>query len=154
MHQPFYLLTFLMLFFACREGDRELTTKSKVDAKPFTNTYANTQNDSGRIMPDTFAFTHYRPPVIIPVPSAGNSTFNILSDKGERLSLLLKPPVSGSLPILKDELGNMVTSREGKPFILGDGGLSNFTNFRKALVHFIPIRFKVLKDNFSLKRCR
>ena len=37
--------------------------------------------------------------------------------------------VTKMLPVLQNEKGETILDAEGKPFIMGDGGISNFTNF-------------------------
>lgn len=53
----------------------------------------------------------------------------MVNNKGESVNLMLEPPFRRSLPLLHDENGHALLDHNGKPFILGDGGLSNFTNF-------------------------
>jgi PAS domain S-box-containing protein len=81
--------------------------------------------------------TYLRPPVIIPagepevihVPVKSNSNHNFLDKNGHVITITLTPPQKISFAALKKDNGEVIKDRTGKPFILGEGGLSNFTNY-------------------------
>jgi len=68
-------------------------------------------------------------PRTIAVPIRSGGSYSITSAKGEVFKLNLEPPVNKILPVLQDAKGEAIKDSLGNPFIMGSGGISNFTNF-------------------------
>lgn len=76
------------------------------------------------LQPKTIALDQVPPPlkIFLPTTKGGSYTHSMT---GEKIKLV--PPVKKMLPTLKNEAGQTVLDKAGNPFILGEGGISNFT---------------------------
>ncbi len=81
------------------------------------------------LKPKTIALTGMPKPLVVTVPTRSGGAYNQTSPDGKAIKINLEPPVIKPLEVLKNEKGKPILDREGKPFIMGDGGKSNFTNF-------------------------
>ncbi len=63
------------------------------------------------------------------MPASSGGSYSITNDKGEVFKTKLEPPVSKLLPVLLDAKGEVIKDSAGNTFIMGSGGVSNFTNF-------------------------
>ena len=68
-------------------------------------------------------------PRTINIPARSGSSYSITDANGEVRKINLEPPVTKLLPVLQDEKGKPIKDKAGNSFILGDGGVSSFTNF-------------------------
>jgi ligand-binding sensor domain-containing protein/class 3 adenylate cyclase len=56
-------------------------------------------------------------------------SYRILNNKGLTQRIKLEPPVVKQLPLLYDTKGKIIKDSLGNPYIMGNGGISDFTNF-------------------------
>jgi len=81
------------------------------------------------LRPKTIAFDSMPKPLTIVVPNKTGSFYSIANAKGEVHKINLEPPVNKLLPVLQDAKGEPIKDSLGNTFIMGSGGLSNFTSF-------------------------
>jgi signal transduction histidine kinase/streptogramin lyase len=67
------------------------------------------------------------PPMLITIPRNPSEEYQIIGKNGEVKEI--SSPIRTPRPLLLDPEGNPVRSKQGGNYFLGEGGLSNFTNF-------------------------
>jgi ligand-binding sensor domain-containing protein/signal transduction histidine kinase len=68
-------------------------------------------------------------PLRIKVPSQSTGSYSHLNESGTMTRVDLAVPTSQYLPYLKDESGQLIRNSAGKPYLQGDGGISQFKNY-------------------------
>jgi ligand-binding sensor domain-containing protein/signal transduction histidine kinase len=68
-------------------------------------------------------------PLTVSVPVKEGGFYTVKRSNGDISKVVLKPPAKKMLAVLMDEKGVPVKDAAGNPFIMGSGGISNFTNF-------------------------
>ena len=63
------------------------------------------------------------------IPQKGKAPFVYTDPNGEVHRETLEPPVTKLLPVLRDENGEPVLDKNDEPFIMGEGGISQFSNY-------------------------
>ncbi len=81
------------------------------------------------LQPKTIALDSMPNPITVTIPKKGGGSYSITNSKGEVRTINLEPPVNKPLAVLQNEKSEPILDPAGKPFIMGDGGKSNFTNF-------------------------
>jgi ligand-binding sensor domain-containing protein/signal transduction histidine kinase len=81
------------------------------------------------MQPKTVSMDKTPKPLTVVIPNHEGGSYSIKSANSDVRKIVLKPPVKKMLAVLKDEKGRPVKDASGNPFIMGTGGISNFTNF-------------------------
>ncbi|MEB2782519.1 two-component regulator propeller domain-containing protein [Algoriphagus sp. C2-6-M1] len=81
------------------------------------------------IRPIRVNLTDVPKPVRIKLPTQAIGSYTHLNESGTLSTINLNPPASQHLPYLTDENDQIIRNTSGKPFIQGDGGISQFKNF-------------------------
>lgn len=68
-------------------------------------------------------------PLRIPVPTLSVGSYVHLNESGTLTRVNLEPPATHYLPYLTNENDQVIRDTSGKPYIQGDGGLSQFKNY-------------------------
>ena len=68
-------------------------------------------------------------PLTVVIPEKEGGSYSVKRQNGDVNKIMLEPPERKMLAVLKDERGKPVKDSSGNPFIMGTGGVSNFTNF-------------------------
>ncbi|WP_373495933.1 adenylate/guanylate cyclase domain-containing protein [Aquiflexum sp.] len=129
----FFCLVFLVYFLSgCTKQDPSLGSISEDNpvADPFSKpkiTYISDLPDS--LQPATFLLSEMPPPKVIPVPKQKGAFYERVNVADERQRVELEPPQVHPFSVLTDEDGQYPLGIEGKPFVLGFGGIGQFTNY-------------------------
>ena len=120
----------LFIHFSCNSPPEnkiiDSITSQDQPAPPEVTVIANLPDS---LQPKT-TFLDSRPkPLTIVVSNKAGGSYSITDANGEIIKINLEPPVKKALAVLQNEKGEPILDPEGKPFIMGDGGKSNFTNF-------------------------
>ncbi|SMD44487.1 Two component regulator propeller [Aquiflexum balticum DSM 16537] len=82
------------------------------------------------LQPKTKWLSQYQEPRIIPVPKRkGEYVYSRINIAGENQVIEVEPPQVYQFEVLKNEDGEVVKNTAGKPYVIGKGGKSQFTNF-------------------------
>ncbi|MCB9262485.1 MAG: hypothetical protein H6607_08940 [Flavobacteriales bacterium] len=81
------------------------------------------------LQPKIISLDRMPKPLVVQIPNKAGGSYTKSGSNGVTTSIDLKPPIKISLPILRNKEGEPILDKDGKTFILGDGGISNFTNF-------------------------
>ncbi len=81
------------------------------------------------LQPRTIALDTMPKPLTVVVPNKAGGSYTITNAEGEVSTINLEPPIHKPQAVLQNEKGEPILDSEGKPFMMGDGGKSNFTNF-------------------------
>ncbi len=81
------------------------------------------------MQPKTILLEDMPKPKKVVVPSSTGGFYTINNRRGKETRINLEPPTIKSMPLLQNEKGEIILGKNGMPFILGEGGKSNFTNF-------------------------
>ena len=107
---PLRLFLLMVVFFACNPKQEEKASNIKTQGDslvPFQVTVLAELPDS--LQPQIFLLEKMPKPASMVVPKTGS--------------------ITKMLPVLQNEKGQTILDADGKPYIMGDGGRSNFTNF-------------------------
>ncbi len=127
-----FIVVVIAIFFSCNNKQENISSNTQESAKqdtlaPLKVTVIDSLPDS--LQPKTVFLENMPKPLTIAVPSKAGGSYSISNSKGEETKINLEPPLNKSLPVLQNENGETILDAEGKPYTMGDGGKSNFTNF-------------------------
>lgn len=125
-----YAVLFLTFIHSCK-NNKESQTKDKVISKDSVSTLQVTvlENLPDSLQPKTISLDTMPKPTSIKVPKTKGNIISITNTQGETIKINLEPPETISLPVFKNEKNEIILDKQGNPFIMGDGGKSNFTNY-------------------------
>lgn len=122
-----FLWGFAFLFFSCgRESSPEPQEEKISFAPPQVTTLASLPDS---VQPVTVALRDLPSPRKVQVPSRDGGSYSYVDEGGETHTFSLSPPVKRNLEVLKDESGETIKDYQGSPFLLGEGGLSQFKTY-------------------------
>ena len=119
----------LLFIFSCtgkKQGNTTTTTKQDTLGAPKITVLADLPDS---LHPKTKALDTMPKPRIVTVPAHSGGSYSITNAKGEVRKIVLEPPANKLLPVLLDAKGEVINDSAGNTFIMGSGGISNFTNF-------------------------
>ncbi len=133
MKKHIILFLFFFSFISCfkdkKNDDSEnqvfLNVKDTLVA-PIVN---NVKNASDTTKLKSYILENLPKPLTVVVPNKKGGTYTFKTAEGETKKIILEPPLKTFLPVLKNEKGGIIKDKYGNPFILGYGGISNFTNY-------------------------
>ena len=130
MSKYLFLLFSLLILYACNtKQENKITDKAGIqDAlAPLQITVIADLPDS--LKPKTTMLETMPKPLTVAVPNKSGDSYSITFPDGEVTQMNLEPPVNKMLSVLQNKNGKAILDPNGNPFILGEGGKSNFTNF-------------------------
>jgi ligand-binding sensor domain-containing protein/signal transduction histidine kinase len=127
-----FILLGIVFLNSCNNMQENKSTNTSEGAKqdtiaPLQVTVISTLPDS--LQPKTIVLENMPKPLTVAVPRKAGGSYSITNSNGEVTKINLEPPVNKPLAVLKNEKGQTILNAQGKPFMMGDGGISNFTNF-------------------------
>ncbi len=129
-HIPF--LPLLLLFACNRPGQDNTGAGSPAPAKQNTLAPLRVTDIGGlpdSLQPKTILLDGRPKPLTVVVPKASGGSFARKADIGNTGKRITAPPAIVVPPVLQDEDGRPITDANGQPFILGEGGISNFVTY-------------------------
>lgn len=81
------------------------------------------------IQPKSVSLKTLPPPRIIQIPVQEGGSYTFMDDNGESQTIPLLAPSKQDLLVLRNENGEIIKSPEGIPYLLGEGGLSQFKTY-------------------------
>ena len=122
---------FLLFIFSCTDNrqrpDAAQSTPRQDTLAPLQITILANLPDS--LQPKTRPLDALPKPQFVPVP-AKSQIYSVINDKGQVVRKInLEPPVNKTLPVLQNAKGDVIKDSAGNPFMMGNGGISIFTNF-------------------------
>ena len=105
---------------------KQTAAKQVTVAAPLVITLANLPDS---LQPKTIMLDTVPKPLTVVVPQHEGESYSINRPNGDVNKIILRPPEKKMLAVLMDERGKPVKDTSGNPFIMGAGGVSNFTNF-------------------------
>ena len=123
------LLSSLILFSCNNQQENKKTDNASTQdiLAPIQVTVIADLPDS--LQPKTIALDNMPKPITVAVPDKTGGSYSMTNFKDEVETINLEPPLNKPLAVLQNEKGEPILDAQGKPFILGYGGKSNFTNF-------------------------
>ncbi|RAI95120.1 two-component regulator propeller domain-containing protein [Algoriphagus yeomjeoni] len=127
MRNILFFLGGVLLLFSC-------ATPQEDKAVPTTTLLAIPQMTSlsdlaDSIQPIKINLAEAPKPVRIKIPTQSGGSYSHMNESGSLTRVNLENPISQNLPYLTDENDQIVRDLTGKPFIQGDGGVSQFKNY-------------------------
>jgi ligand-binding sensor domain-containing protein/signal transduction histidine kinase len=134
---PLLLIIFVIWFYNKRieSMDKEtMPAASKTDALNISAIAAPPQVISIAGLPDSLqpktTYLDKAPkPLTVVIPKREGGSYSIDMPNGDVARIMLEPPVKKMLAVLTDGKGRPIKDTSGNPFVMGTGGISNFTNF-------------------------
>jgi signal transduction histidine kinase/ligand-binding sensor domain-containing protein len=132
MKYSYFLFGMLFIATSCtfKKEDKspESSTKALLDTfSPPRVTVIAELADS--LQPKTVSLDKVSKPLRVFVPKTTGSSYSVTTSKGKVYKINLEPPIKKLLPVLQNEKGNPIKDTAGNLFVMGEGGISNFTNF-------------------------
>ena len=131
MSGKFVVLLYFLVLISCN-------SKKQITWNP-TNT---TQTDSFKapkitrladlpnaLLPKTVALDTMPAPITVAVPTRSGGSYTRIDAWGNHNKIDLTRPVVKPLPVLRNDKGQPIRDGAGNSFVMGDGGMSGFTNF-------------------------
>jgi ligand-binding sensor domain-containing protein/class 3 adenylate cyclase len=124
----------IAIFFACalfscahkEQGGHSTIPQNDTFAPPKVTILADLPDS---LQPKTVLLDTMPTPTVIAVPNHSGGSYAVTLADGQKQNTNLAPPVIKPLPVLLDNNGKPIRDSSGNTFIMGDGGLSNFTTF-------------------------
>ncbi len=115
------------LFFACDQQTKLGVSREVPSYSPPVIRELASLPDS--LQPISVSLQDLPPPRKIQVPGQDGGSYVFLDENGESQTIALLAPVRQDLQVLLDESGEVIRDSGGKPFLLGEGGLSQFKTY-------------------------
>ncbi len=121
------LLGLAFLLYSCAQN-------GKLDTSREETSFVKPQVSSLSILPDSLKpmsvnLTGLPAARVIPIPSRDGGTYSFQDENGDIQTFPLLAPVRQDLSVIQDENGETVRSPNGLPYILGEGGISQFKTY-------------------------
>ncbi|EAZ82006.1 sensor histidine kinase [Algoriphagus machipongonensis] len=120
----FSFLVVLFLMVSCSESIEKPESVLKVNLSKPEQTNISQLPDS--LLPVKTFLKNSPAPQVIQFP-LNDGEFNFYESEGERI--MLEPPAVLPLLVMRNEDGGIVRNEDGEPFILGEGGMAQFTTY-------------------------
>lgn len=122
---PIWGLVFLLV--ACGEGDFSETSDEQLSLSAPQITRISELPDSLR--PQEVSLTEVPTPRTILIPKRDGGSYSFLDGNGDFISFPLLAPKSQELLVLRDPNGEIIKDPKGFPYLLGEGGVSQFRTY-------------------------
>ncbi|OOG70469.1 two-component regulator propeller domain-containing protein [Algoriphagus sp. A40] len=118
---------FAFLLFACTEDKNPENTFGHLPSSPPEVRVLSDLPDS--IQPKTISLKSLPPPRVVQVPAQDAGSYSYQDDNGETQTISLLAPEKQDLLVLRNESGEIIKDTNGNPYLLGEGGLSQFKTY-------------------------
>lgn len=122
----FFVGSVLLLFSCNTKQDIKTVPSSTLSALP---ELVSVSELADTLQPIRVNLTDVPNPLRIKVPTQSTGSYSHLNESGTLTRVNLETPISQYLPYLKDENDQIIRNSNGKPYLQGDGGLSQFKNY-------------------------
>ena len=129
-NNPLFLIIMTVFIYSCdtKQGNKTIeNTINQAAQPPMQVTVISTLPDS--LQPKKILLESMPKPLTVVVPKKKEGFYSVTNSEGEVTKINLEAPTNKSLSVLQNEKGEPILDKDGKPFIMGDGGKSIFTNF-------------------------
>ena len=123
---PYFLLYFPAILKQGNPPVVEKAAKQETVAPPQVISIAGLPDS---LQPKTTYLDKVPKPLTVVIPQKEGGSYSINRPNGDVTRVPLEPPVKKMLAVLTDEKGRPIKDTSGNPFVMGTGGISNFTNF-------------------------
>ena len=127
MKHTLSLLGLAFLLFSCSKRENLDPTQGTISFSPPEIIGISDLQDS--LQPISTPLDQVSSPRVVQIPNRDGGTYSFRDENGEIQTFPLLAPFRQGLNLLTDEIGEKVVSSDGKHFILGEGGLSQFKTY-------------------------
>ncbi|RIW18183.1 hypothetical protein D0X99_00330 [Algoriphagus lacus] len=115
------------LLFSCAKEDQLTNSDGNLPFAPPAVIEVSALADS--IQPQVVSLSTVPSPRVIQVPKQDGGYYSYPDENGEYQTFPLLAPKKKELLVLKDENGEVIKDSNGQPFLLGEGGISQFRTY-------------------------
>lgn len=127
MKHTLSLLGLAFLIFSCSKEKILDTAQDSITISPPEVIDITMLPDS--LKPKSLDLSEFPAPRVIRIPSQDGGSYTFQNESGEIETFPLLAPSKKDLLVLRNEIGETVTNFQGNPYLLGEGGLSQFKTF-------------------------
>jgi len=127
MKHTLFLLGLAFLLFSCSKEGKIGDNQDQLSFSPPEIIELVALPDS--VKPESLRLNAFPPPRVIQVPQRDGGTYSFEDESGEIKTFQLLAPSRKGLLVLKNETGEVVKNPNGDPYLLGEGGISQFRTF-------------------------
>lgn len=127
MKHAFAFLGFIFLGFACTKEGKLDTSQDSISYSPPQVIELSALPDS--LQPKTLSLEEFPAPRVIQIPEKDGGTYSFKDENGETQTFPLLAPLRKELLSLENEIGEIVSDPNGAPYLLGEGGISQFRTY-------------------------
>ncbi|SDA87530.1 Two component regulator propeller [Algoriphagus alkaliphilus] len=121
------LLGLAFLLFSCSKEGKLDDNQDQLSFSPPEIIELVTLPDS--VKPESLSLNTFPAPRVIRIPKQAGGTYTYEDEGGESQTFQLLAPSRQDLLVLKNEAGEVVKKPNGNPYLLGEGGISQFRTF-------------------------
>ncbi|MBA4300954.1 MAG: hypothetical protein C0433_12765 [Cyclobacterium sp.] len=121
------LLGLAFLLFSCSKEGKLDDNQDQLSFSPPEIIELVTLPDS--VKPESLSLNTFPAPRVIRIPKQDGGTYTYEDEGGESQTFQLLAPSRQDLLVLKNEAGEVVKKPNGNPYLLGEGGISQFRTF-------------------------
>ena len=118
---------FSLILFSCNPGEKAPIPSAEGELQSSEVILLSSLPDT--LQPRKIELSDSPAPRIVPIPSKDGGVFTYTNESGERISLNLNAPKIQDLLVLRNANGSVIKNSEGQPYLLGEGGVSQFKSF-------------------------
>lgn len=118
-------LTFLL--FSCAKEEKLVNVQENSTFSP--PEIIELANLADSVKPDYQSLESLPPPRIIQIPKQDGGSYTFKDENGESETFPLLAPIRQDLMVLRNEIGEAIKDPSGSPYILGEGGVSQFKTY-------------------------
>ena len=115
------------LIFSCAKEDKLTNPDGAALFSPPMISEISALPDS--IKPKLFSLSAMPTPRVIPIPKQDGGAYSYQDENGEYQTFPLLAPKKQDLLVLTDESGQIIKDPNGQPYLLGEGGISQFRTY-------------------------
>jgi ligand-binding sensor domain-containing protein/signal transduction histidine kinase len=127
MKHTLSLLGLAFLLLSCSKEGRLDGAKDQLSFFPPEIIDISTLPDS--VKPESHRLDGFASPRMIQVPKKDGSTYSFEDESGEKQTFQLLAPSRQDLLVLRNDAGEIVKNSNGNPYLLGEGGVSQFKTY-------------------------
>lgn len=127
MKHTLSLLGLAFLLFSCDKQGKLDGTQGRLSFSPPEIIALSSLPDS--VKPESPSLTSFPAPRVIQVPQRDGGTYSFEDESGEIQTFPLLAPIRQDLLVLRNDAGEIIKNSNAIPYILGEGGISQFRTF-------------------------
>jgi len=127
MKHTLSLLGLAFLLFSCAKQENNDPSQGTISFSPPEIIEISALPDS--LQPISTPLVQLSSPRVVRIPNRVGGSYSFADENGEMLTFPLLAPIRQKLKILTNDIGEEILDKSGNPFILGEGGLSQFKTF-------------------------